>query len=91
MVPAATAETLRDLLELEPNQTCSFVGGTFHTARVLGEGDWFLRDSTERASVIPADVEIGDPETLAAAYPDAAEAVHAIAAIGCAIAREPSP
>jgi predicted cupin superfamily sugar epimerase len=65
-------------------------GGTFHTARLLGDGDWFLGGSTEWPGVIPADVEIGDPETLAAAYPDAAETIHAIAAIACAINREPS-
>jgi len=32
-------------------------GGTFHTARVLGE--WFLGGSTEWPGVIPADVELG--------------------------------
>lgn len=57
-------------------------GGTFHTARLLGGGNWFLGGSTEWPGVIPADVEIGDPQSLAAAYPDAAEIIHSIAATG---------
>jgi hypothetical protein len=32
-------------------------GGTFHTARVLG--DWFLGGSTEWPGVVPEDVELG--------------------------------
>jgi uncharacterized protein len=55
-------------------------GGTFHTARLIGRGRWFLGASTEWPGVVPADVEIGDVETLAARYPAAAADLHAIAA-----------
>ncbi|WP_363928918.1 cupin domain-containing protein [Thiocapsa sp.] len=47
-------------------------GDTFHTARLLGGGRWFLGGSTEWPGVIPSDVEIGDVEELARRYPDAA-------------------
>ena len=46
---------------------------TFHTARVVGRGQWFLGASTEWPGVEPADVEIGDIETLAAKYPQVAD------------------
>jgi predicted cupin superfamily sugar epimerase len=55
-------------------------GNTFHTARLLGQGRWFLGASTEWPGVIPADVEIGDVEALAERYPDAATEIRAIAA-----------
>lgn len=56
-------------------------GNTFHTARLLGGGRWFLGASTEWPGVVaPQDVEIGDPAALAADYPAAADALHAIAA-----------
>jgi uncharacterized protein len=55
-------------------------GGTFHTARLLGKGHWFLGASTEWPGVIPADVEIGDLDALAAQYPAAAAELRAIAA-----------
>ena len=48
-------------------------GNTFHTARVVGRGQWFLGASTEWPGVEPADVEIGDIETLAAKYPQVAD------------------
>jgi uncharacterized protein len=51
-------------------------GNTFHTARVIGRRQWFLGASTEWPGVEPADVEIGDVETLAAKYPDAAADVR---------------
>ena len=47
-------------------------GGTFHTARVAGARNWFLGASTEWPGVIPADVELGDVEALAAKYPSVA-------------------
>jgi hypothetical protein len=49
-------------------------GGTFHTARVSGERRWFLGASTEWPGVQPADVELGNAETLAAKYPKVAAA-----------------
>lgn len=55
-------------------------GNTFHTARLLGEGRWFLGASTEWPAVIPSDVEIGDVEALAGKYPDVAPDIRAIAA-----------
>ncbi len=55
-------------------------GGTFHTARLAGRGKLFLGASTEWPGVIPADVEIGDLEKLAAQYPAMAAELRAIAA-----------
>jgi uncharacterized protein len=64
-------------------------GNTFHTARLLGVKPgkvgleatrWFLGASTEWPGVIPADVEIGDLEVLAAKYPAVATEIKAIAA-----------
>lgn len=56
-------------------------GNTFHTARLLGAGSWFLGGSTEWPGVVPAeDVEIGDLDALAAEYPSAAADMRAIAA-----------
>ena len=52
-------------------------GNTFHTARVVGQRRWFLGASTEWPGVEPADVEIGDFETLAAKYPDVADDLRA--------------
>ncbi len=48
-------------------------GNTFHTARVIGRRRWFLGASTEWPGVEPADVEIGDIDTLAAKYPRVAD------------------
>jgi len=49
-------------------------GNTFHTARLLGAGDWFLGGSTEWPGVVPAeDVEIGDPDKLASQHPEVAD------------------
>jgi predicted cupin superfamily sugar epimerase len=47
-------------------------GGTFHTARLVEGGAWFLGCSTEWPGVEPADVEVGDRERLAAVFPSAA-------------------
>ena len=56
-------------------------GNTFHTARLLAGGEWFLGGSTEWPGVMPVeDVEIGDVEQLAAGYPDAADDIRAIVA-----------
>jgi hypothetical protein len=53
-------------------------GNTFHTARLIGRRRWFLGASTEWPGVVPADVEIGDVEKLAAKYPDVAGDLRAI-------------
>jgi uncharacterized protein len=55
-------------------------GNTFHTARVIGGERWFLGASTEWPGVVPADVEIGNLDELAARYPAVAADLHAIAA-----------
>lgn len=51
-------------------------GSTFHTARVAGTRQWFLGGSTEWPGVEPADVEIGNPELLAARYPAVADKIR---------------
>ena len=48
-------------------------GNTFHIARVIGRRRWFLGASIEWPGVEPADVEIGDVDSLATKYPNAAE------------------
>lgn len=40
-------------------------GNTFHTARLIRNGRWFLGASTEWPGVVPADVEIGNLDVLA--------------------------
>lgn len=47
-------------------------GNTFHTARLIGSRHWFLGGSTEWPGVVPADVEMGNVEALAAQYPQVA-------------------
>jgi predicted cupin superfamily sugar epimerase len=54
-------------------------GNTFHTARLLGDGRWFLGASTEWPGVEPADVETGDLDALAAQYPKIAADLRAFA------------
>jgi len=54
-------------------------GNTFHTARVIGGGRWFLGGSTEWPGVVPADVEIGKVDELAGSYPAVAADLRAIA------------
>ena len=54
-------------------------GNTFHTARVIGGGRWFLGGSTEWPGVVPADVELGNVEDLAGNYPAVAADLRAIA------------
>jgi predicted cupin superfamily sugar epimerase len=51
-------------------------GNTFHTARVVGRGQWFLGASTEWPGVEPADVEIGTIEMLAMKYPQVADDIR---------------
>jgi predicted cupin superfamily sugar epimerase len=51
-------------------------GNTFHTARVIGTGKWFLGGSTEWPGVEPADVELGKAEELAAKYPAVADKIR---------------
>ena len=51
-------------------------GGMFHTARMSGGRRWFLGASTEWPGVEPADVELGNADTLAAKYPKVAAEIH---------------
>jgi uncharacterized protein len=51
-------------------------GGTFHTARVIGERRWFLGASTEWPGVEPSDVELGSADALAAEYPKVAAEIR---------------
>jgi predicted cupin superfamily sugar epimerase len=55
-------------------------GNTFHTARVSGDQHWFLGASTEWPGVVPADVELGNVDELAASHPSVAADIRAIAA-----------
>jgi uncharacterized protein len=55
-------------------------GNTFHTARLVGSGQWFLGASTEWPGVVPTDVEIGNLDLLAEKYPGVATYLRAIAA-----------
>ena len=56
-------------------------GNTFHTARLLGSGEWFLGGSSEWPAVVPTeDVEIGDVDKLAAEHPEVADDIRAIVA-----------
>ena len=68
--------------DLRGGQQVQFLipGNTFHTARLLGGGRWFLGASTEWPGVVPADVEIGNIEELAQQYPGVAAVVRSIAA-----------
>ena len=50
---------------------------TFRTARLLGQGSWFLGASTEWPGVV---VEIGKLDELAGKYPKVAADLRAIAA-----------
>lgn len=48
-------------------------GSTFHTARLVAGGEWFLGASTEWPGVDPSDVVLGDPADLARQHPGAAD------------------
>lgn len=52
--------------------------GTWMGARVHGGGRWALLGCTMSPGFVPTDYEGGDPDDLAAAYPDAAEAIRAL-------------
>jgi uncharacterized protein len=56
-------------------------GSTFHTARLLGDGQWFLGASTEWPGVDPSDVVLADPDELATRYPDAATLIRDFTAV----------
>jgi predicted cupin superfamily sugar epimerase len=60
--------------DLETGQKVQLLipGSTFHTARLVGDGEWFLGASTEWPGVDPSDVVLGDTDELAEKYPDAA-------------------
>ncbi|MGQ0805077.1 MAG: cupin domain-containing protein [Actinomycetota bacterium] len=64
--------------ELETGQRVQLLipGSTFHTARLLGDGRWFLGASTEWPGVDPSDVVLGDPDDLAKQHPDAASLIR---------------
>jgi predicted cupin superfamily sugar epimerase len=51
-------------------------GGTFHTARIVGGRRWFLGASTEWPGVEPADVELGNADTLVTKYPKVAAEIR---------------
>lgn len=56
-------------------------GNTFHTARLLAGGEWFLGGSTEWPAVVPSeDVEIGDIDKLTQEYPAVAGEIRSIIA-----------
>src|SRR2546430_15313365 len=54
-------------------------GNTFHPARVTGRPRWFLGASAKWPGGVPADVELGNVDELAAKYPSVAADVRAIA------------
>lgn len=55
-------------------------GNTFHTSRLSpGGADYALLASTEWPGVEPPDVEHGEIEALATAYPNFREEIHAFA------------
>jgi predicted cupin superfamily sugar epimerase len=53
-------------------------GGTFHAARVRAGVGYALLGTSVWARAEPADVEMGDPEQLQAAYPSARAAIAAL-------------
>jgi hypothetical protein len=56
-------------------------GNTFHTARLLGDGEYFLGGSTEWPGVVPGeDVEIGDVDKLVQEHPAVADQIRSIVA-----------
>ena len=64
--------------DLESGQRVQLLipGGTFHTARVIGDRDWFLGGSTEWPGVVPSDVELGDAHELARQFPAVADEIR---------------
>ena len=55
-------------------------GNTFHTARLVGSGRWFLGGSTAWPGVVQGDAEIGDLELLTRRNPGVASELRSIAA-----------
>ncbi|HWM31374.1 MAG TPA: cupin domain-containing protein [Methyloceanibacter sp.] len=52
-------------------------GGTFHTARLIAGGRWFLGGSTEWPGVVVAeDVQLGNADALVAKFPDRATEIR---------------
>lgn len=51
-------------------------GGTFHTARLVPGGTWFLGASTEWPGVEPQDVELGDTAALIGKFPGIADEIR---------------
>lgn len=64
-------EVMGDDLGADQKLQLLIPGSTFHTARLLGGGNWFLGASTEWPGVDPSDVVVGDANELAARFPDA--------------------
>ena len=64
--------------DLRAGQTVQLLipGSTFHTARLVAGGAWFLGASTEWPGVDPSDVVVGDADELTARYPDAASLIR---------------
>ena len=56
-------------------------GGTFHTSRLAPEASYALLASTEWPGVEPPDVEHGNIDALAKAYPDFREKIYAFAGV----------
>ncbi|MGH8986526.1 MAG: cupin domain-containing protein [Acidimicrobiia bacterium] len=52
---------------------------TFHTARLVAGGRWFLGASTEWPGVDPSDVVLGDADELGGRYRDAASLIREFA------------
>jgi predicted cupin superfamily sugar epimerase len=55
-------------------------GGTFHAGRVRGDIGYALLGTSVWARAEPADVELGEPEQLQAAYPAARNAISEFSA-----------
>jgi predicted cupin superfamily sugar epimerase len=66
-------EVMGDDLAAGQHLQLELPGSTFHTARLLDGGSWFLGASTEWPGVDPSDVVLGDPAALRASHPAAAE------------------
>jgi hypothetical protein len=66
-------EVMGDDLAAGQHLQLELPGSTFHTARLLDGGSWFLGASTEWPGVDPADVILGDPAALRESHPSAAD------------------
>lgn len=54
-------------------------GGVWQGSRLVPGGDWALLGTTMAPGYAPADFELGDAESLAAQYPEAAAEIRALA------------